>query len=152
MYKIHRSRGKERKEEKRPWCLTDQITNGEATNVVSTNHGNSPLPVIYFYIKDNANELITTFPSTRAENQKRQSEGMKETTLMTQEGQLTVSQGRKQKTNKKLEMQNKSWEKKIHSSLKSLRIKDRDLQPFFWGCICVCVNIHFYSLIFLVPK
>lgn len=68
---------------------------------MSTDHGNSPLPVIYFYIKDNANELITTFPSTRAENQKRQSERMKETTLITQEGQLTVFQGEK-----KMEKQN----------------------------------------------
>lgn len=45
---------------------------------------NSSLPVIYLYIKDDANKLMTRFPSTKAKNQKRQSERMKETTLITQ--------------------------------------------------------------------
>lgn len=45
-----------------------------------------PLPVIYLYIKDNTNELMARFSSTKAENQKRQSERMKETTLIHKRG------------------------------------------------------------------
>lgn len=56
----------------------------------STNHSSSPLTVTYLHIRDSVNKLTTRFPSSKAENQNRQSERMKETTLIAQEGQLTA--------------------------------------------------------------